>query len=75
MNFISFGKRLILLISLLFTTLIAQAQTPVITGTVTDANDKEPLSFVTVSFPGSTTGVQTKDDGTYSIPNTGNHTQ
>ena len=75
MNFISFGKRLILLTSLLFITLIAQAQTPVITGTVIDDSDKQPMEFVTVSFPGTTIGVKTKENGSFSIPNPGNHTQ
>ncbi len=75
MNFISLGKRLIFLTFLLFTTLIVQAQTAVITGKVIDASDKEPLPFVTVYFPGTTIGVRTKDDGTYRIENTGKNTQ
>ncbi len=70
MNFISFGKRLGLLTLFLLSTLLLRAQTAVITGTITDANDKETLPFVTITFPGTIEGAaKSKIDGTYSISN------
>jgi hypothetical protein len=51
---------------LLFSTyLFAQATT--ITGKVIDATDKEPLPFVSVSFPGTTIGVTTDNDGKFAL--------
>ncbi len=47
-----------------------QAQSTVITGTVTDAATRQPLSFVTVSFQGTTTGASTNDNGKYSLTTT-----
>ncbi len=75
MNFINFNKRLTLIVFFIFSTLILRAQNTVISGIVSDANDKEPLEFVTVSFPGTAIGVRTKEDGTYTINNTDNYTQ
>lgn len=43
------------------------AQATIITGKVIDATDKEPLPFVSVSFPGTTTGVTTNNDGEFSL--------
>ncbi|MEO8886877.1 MAG: DUF5686 family protein [Mucilaginibacter sp.] len=76
MNLISFGKRLSLLTLLLFSTLLLRAQTAVISGTITDANDKETLPFVNITFPGTIEGaVRSKTDGTYSISNPKGHSQ
>ncbi|MES2276896.1 MAG: DUF5686 family protein [Bacteroidota bacterium] len=40
------------------------------TGTVTDANTKQPLSYVTVAFNGSNIGINTNDQGKYTIRTT-----
>ena len=63
MNFKNIGKRLTLIILFLFSTLLLHAQNSVISGIVSDANDKEPLEAVTISFPGTTIGVSTNEDG------------
>jgi len=46
---------------------IANAQTKVITGTVTSSEDGLPIPGVTVVVPGTTIGVTTNLDGKYSI--------
>src|SRR5277367_1870414 len=43
------------------------AQTTIVSGTVTDASDNQPLPFVTISFRGTTFGVTTNSHGKYSI--------
>ncbi|WP_428331104.1 DUF5686 family protein [Mucilaginibacter sp.] len=43
------------------------AQSTVVSGTVTDASNKQPLPFVTVSFTGTTIGIATDNDGKFSI--------
>ncbi|RZA00698.1 MAG: carboxypeptidase-like regulatory domain-containing protein [Sphingobacteriaceae bacterium] len=75
MNFINISKRLILLTFFLLSTFLLHAQNSVIRGIVTDANDKDPLQSVTVSFPGTTVGVSTDEDGMYMLNNTGNNAQ
>ncbi|MET6997719.1 SusC/RagA family TonB-linked outer membrane protein [Chitinophaga defluvii] len=52
---------------LLLMCLLAVSQSRKITGKVTDANDKTALPGVTVQVKGSSTGTQTKPDGTYAI--------
>ncbi|RYZ96711.1 MAG: carboxypeptidase-like regulatory domain-containing protein, partial [Sphingobacteriaceae bacterium] len=66
MDYHSFYKKLFLIIFLSFTTTLLFAQTTV-SGTVTDAGNKKPLSYVTVSFLGSTIGVTTNEDGKFTI--------
>lgn len=58
-----------LAISLLFLagSLAAAAQTTRIRGRVTDASTDEPLPFVSVLLPGTTTGITTDDEGLYTI--------
>ena len=46
---------------------IAYAQSTIVSGTVTDAKTHKPLSYVTVAFPGSTIGVNTDDNGKYTL--------
>lgn len=75
MNFTIFSKRITLIILVLFTTLTLSAQNSVIRGVVTDAKDNTPLESVTVSFPGTTTGVSSDEDGVYMLNNSGNYTQ
>jgi predicted small secreted protein len=57
-------KRFIFIAFLFVSTTLA-AQNTVVSGVVTDAGTKKPLSFVTVSFIGSTIGTNTNDDGQY----------
>jgi len=59
--------RLFLLALFLFSTSILFAQNTVVTGVVTDAANKQPLPFVTVSFTGTTIGVTTDNEGKYTI--------
>ncbi len=53
-----------LFISILCLSIGAQAQ---IKGKVIDAKTKEPLSFITVYYEGTSTGATTDDNGLYSI--------
>src|ERR1700749_1963702 len=64
-----FHQKLYYIILFLFctTTLFAQTTTTIVTGTVIDAATKKPLPFVAVSFPGTTIGVNTDNQGKYSI--------
>jgi hypothetical protein len=60
-------KKLFVLIVFVFSTLLTFAQSTVVSGVVTDANTKQPLSFVNVAFTGSTIGGNTNDAGHYAI--------
>ncbi|MFD0749028.1 DUF5686 family protein [Mucilaginibacter calamicampi] len=53
-------------LSLLYSTFLF-AQATVVSGKVIDATDKETLPFVTVSFPGTTIGVTTDNDGKFTL--------
>jgi hypothetical protein len=46
---------------------VVAAQTGSIAGTVTDKDTKQPIGSVTVSVQATSYGIQTKDNGTYSI--------
>ncbi|OOQ59923.1 DUF5686 and carboxypeptidase-like regulatory domain-containing protein [Mucilaginibacter pedocola] len=67
-------KRL-LFIAFLFVSTTLAAQNTIVTGVVTDAATKKPLSFVAVSFTGSTIGANTKDDGSFSLRSAQPYTQ
>ncbi|QKJ30901.1 carboxypeptidase-like regulatory domain-containing protein [Mucilaginibacter mali] len=67
MNFNRFIKNLLLPLLLLFCSIPVFAQSTIVSGTVTDANTKQPLSFVTVAFNGSTIGINTTDQGKYTL--------
>jgi hypothetical protein len=67
-------KRLIFIAFLFVSTTLA-AQNTVVSGVVTDAGTKKPLSFVTVSFTGSTIGTNTSDDGHFSLRSAKPYTQ
>ncbi|MEI6575025.1 MAG: DUF5686 family protein [Bacteroidota bacterium] len=54
-------------VTLLFAGAPAFAQLTKIMGKITDATTKEPLPFVNLLLKGTTVGVQTAFDGTYSI--------
>ncbi len=62
-------KKIIFLSFLLVTALLQQAmaQTRTVTGTVTDANTKQPLPGVTVLVQGTNVGTATGADGNYTI--------
>ncbi len=67
MDFKYFYKKLFLLTFFLFVTSLLFAQNTVVSGTVTDAGNKQSLPFVTVSFTGSTIGVTTDAQGKFTI--------
>ncbi|WP_233268893.1 DUF5686 and carboxypeptidase-like regulatory domain-containing protein [Mucilaginibacter lacusdianchii] len=48
-------------------TLIASAQSTVVSGTVTDAISKQPLPYVSVGFPGSSVGISTNEQGKFTL--------
>jgi len=52
------------------TTVFAQTQTTVVTGTVTDATTRQPLPFVTVAFNNSSIGTNSNDQGRYTLRTT-----
>ena len=45
----------------------ASAQTTRVRGQVTDTADGKPLQFVSVVFPGTTTGITTDEQGIYAL--------
>ena len=59
--------RLLLLAAMLFLFAAAEAQTKIITGRVTNASSGTPLSGVSITLKGKSTGAATSDDGTFSI--------
>ncbi len=67
MDFKYFCRKLFFLAPFLLYNTILFAQTTVVSGTVTDAAKKKPLSFVSVAFTGTTIGINTDDEGKYSI--------
>ena len=69
MDFKNFYKSLFFLI-LFFSASSLFAQTTVITGTVTDASNRQTLPYVVVSFPGTSTGVATDNNGKYRLSTT-----
>src|SRR3978361_16641 len=73
MNFKYLNKKLIFLTLFLFYTSLLFAQTTKVSGVVTDASNKQPLPYVTVSFQGSTIGAATDNNGRYSISTTNSY--
>ena len=67
MNFKYFYKKLFFLTFFLTCTSALFAQNTVVSGTVTDAGNKQPLPFVSVAFTGSTIGVVTDSQGKFVI--------
>ncbi|MDB5133089.1 MAG: hypothetical protein JWR02_2838 [Mucilaginibacter sp.] len=65
MNFNCFDKKLFFLAFFLFVTSLLFAQPTTVSGTVTDAHNKQPLPFVVVSFTGSTISVNTDNEGKF----------
>jgi len=67
MNFKYIFKLLPFLFILLFCCNTMFGQTTVITGTVTDATTKQPIAFATVAFNGTNIGINTNDQGKYTL--------
>ncbi|WP_439490468.1 SusC/RagA family TonB-linked outer membrane protein [Algoriphagus sp.] len=67
-NYLQKRKAFLLAVALIFcATLIAQAQTRTVTGTVMDPSFGEPIPGATVLIKGTTRGVPTDIDGTFTI--------
>ncbi len=67
MDFKFVSRRLFFFAFLFLYTSILFAQSTVVSGTVTDAANKKTLPFVSISFAGTTIGVNTDNDGKYTI--------
>lgn len=63
-------KAFIFFALLLCSSIVTLAQNTVVTGTITDAANNRPLSYVTVAFPGTSIGANTNDQGKYSLSTT-----
>jgi hypothetical protein len=70
-----YKKGLILLTLLLLYSTFLFAQTTRVSGVVTDASNKQPLPYVTVSFQGSTIATSTNSNGKYSLSTTNTYTK
>ncbi|SIR41052.1 Ca-activated chloride channel family protein [Pontibacter lucknowensis] len=66
-NIIAMKKNLFLLFALLLFGLTATAQSRTLTGTVTDANDGNPLPGVSIIIKGTSKGAATDQYGRYSL--------
>ena len=60
-------KPLAFLIAVLFLHTVLPAQSTRVRGRVTDAADGTPMQFVSVVFPGTTTGITTDEAGIYTL--------
>ena len=56
-------------------TIAAKGQNTVVSGVVTDGQTNQPLPFVSVSFPGTSIGVNSDNSGKYSITTGKTYTQ
>jgi hypothetical protein len=65
MDFKLTGGKLLLLCFLIFSAPQLFAQNTVVSGTVVDASNRRALSYVAVSFVGTTTGVNSDNNGKY----------
>lgn len=70
-----YSRAAFFLVFLILSRLPDYAQGTVIKGEVKDAKTKAALPFVTVAIPGSSQGVNTDNNGRYSITITGTYTQ
>jgi len=70
MDFRYLYPKLLLLSFLLFSASTLFAQSTVVSGTVTDAGNKKPLPYVSVSFTGTTIGVNTDNNGKFTLTST-----
>ena len=65
----------ILILSLPLMAFQASAQITTVTGIITDANDKDPLPYVTLLFKGTNIISRSDADGKFTISTSENHTQ
>ncbi|MDF2431949.1 MAG: hypothetical protein JWP44_1580 [Mucilaginibacter sp.] len=56
-----------LLVILLFFSVLVKGQNTIVRGTITDAHTNQILSLVSVSFPGTSSGVSSDSNGKYAI--------
>src|ERR1700744_951128 len=63
------------LLSILFFSFVAKGQNTVVSGAITDAKTNQPIPFVSISFPGTSIGVNSNDNGKYSITTSKTYTQ
>ena len=61
------GCCIFLLLCGLFGAIGASAQSTRVRGRVTDAATGAPMQFVSVVFPGTTTGITTDEEGIYAL--------
>jgi len=67
--------RYTLLLFILFFSITVKGQNTVVSGTITDAKTNQPLPFASVSFPGTSIGVNSDVNGKYSITTGKTYTQ
>jgi Family of unknown function (DUF5686)/CarboxypepD_reg-like domain len=67
MDFKYIRKKLFVLALFLFGTTYLFAQNTVVSGKVIDAGNNKPMPFVSITFPGTTIGVTTDNEGNYKI--------
>jgi hypothetical protein len=65
----------VLALIIIFFSIAVKGQNTSVTGTVTDAQTNQPLPFVSVSFPGTSIGVNSDNSGKYSITTSKTYTQ
>jgi len=75
MDFKYLYKKLSFLTFFLFCTSLLFAQNTVVSGTVTDARNKQTLPFVVISITGTTKGVNSDNDGKYRLSSDQSFTQ
>src|SRR5437588_12046808 len=64
-----------LLFIIIFFSITSKGQNTIVSGIITDARTNQPLPFVTVSFPGTSIGVKSDNNGNYSITTGKTYTQ
>jgi hypothetical protein len=67
MGFKNFIKKLLFLIFFLSLTSVLFAQTTIVSGTVTDAGNNQPMPYVTVAFAGSSIGMSSNSNGKFRL--------
>src|SRR5258708_1852365 len=60
---------------IIFFSIASKGQNTIVSGTITDAQTNQPLPFVSVSFPGTSIGVNSSNGGKYSITTGKTYTQ
>src|SRR3569833_901822 len=68
-------KQILLFIIIACLSFAARAQNTIVAGTITDAQTNQPLPFVSVSFPGTSIGVNSGSNGKYRLESGKSYTQ